>query len=105
MGYYSSMKRASITEAKNRLSALIDRVRHGETVVIEDRGVPVARLESVLARTDGAGEGRQARLERQGLGRRPTAKAPKGVLAAAPPRPRRGARLSDAVLAERDDTR
>jgi prevent-host-death family protein len=105
MSYYSSMKRASITEAKNKLSALIDRVRHGETVVIEDRGVPVARLESVLARTDGAGEGRVARLERQGLVRRPTAKVPRSVLATAPPRPRRAARLSDAVLSERDESR
>ena len=40
------MKTATIPEAKNRLSALIDRVRHGETVIITDRGRPVARLES-----------------------------------------------------------
>jgi prevent-host-death family protein len=100
------MKRASISEAKNRLSALIDRVRHGETVVIEDRGVPVARLESVLSRTGTAAEGRLARLERQGLVRRPTAAPPKELLAAsALPRPRGGARLSAALLAERDDGR
>jgi prevent-host-death family protein len=99
------MKRASITEAKNRLSALIDRVRHGETVVIEDRGVPVARLESVLSTTATAGEGRLARLERQGLVRRPTATPPKRILAAPPPRPRGGARLSETLLAEREDGR
>jgi prevent-host-death family protein len=99
------MKRASITEAKNRLSALIEQVRHGETVVIEDRGVPVARLESVLSRSEGAHEGRLARLERQGLVRRPTAPPPKRVLATPPPRPRRGARLSDALLAERSEGR
>jgi len=38
------MKTASISEAKNRLSAYIDRVRRGETVLITDRGRPVARL-------------------------------------------------------------
>jgi hypothetical protein len=32
------MKKATITEAKNQLSALIDQVRHGETIVITDRG-------------------------------------------------------------------
>jgi prevent-host-death family protein len=41
------MRRASITEAKNNLSALIDRVRRGETVLICDRNRPVARLQPV----------------------------------------------------------
>lgn len=41
------MQRASITEAKNNLSALIDRVRGGETVLICDRNRPVARLQPV----------------------------------------------------------
>jgi antitoxin (DNA-binding transcriptional repressor) of toxin-antitoxin stability system len=31
------MKRASISETKNRLSELLERVRHGETVLITDR--------------------------------------------------------------------
>ena len=39
---------ATITEAKNRLSALIDHVRGGESVLIVDRGIPVARLESAV---------------------------------------------------------
>lgn len=96
------MKRASVTEAKNRLSALLDRVRHGESVIIEDRGVPVARLESVLGATSPDGTaGRLARLERQGLIRRPSAAAPIKLLRTPPPRPRRGARLSDALIAER----
>jgi prevent-host-death family protein len=38
------MQRTSITEAKNNLSALIDRVRRGETVLICDRNRPVARM-------------------------------------------------------------
>jgi prevent-host-death family protein len=64
------MKKASLTETKNNLSALVDQVRRGETVLILDRGRPVARLESVL---EGEVEptGRVARLERQGVLRRP----------------------------------
>jgi hypothetical protein len=38
------MKRASITEVKNNLRALIDGVKGGSPVLIVDRGRPVARL-------------------------------------------------------------
>jgi prevent-host-death family protein len=96
--------RASITEAKNQLSALIERVRRGERVVIEDRGVPVARLDSVLD-LKGDDEGRVARLERAGLARRPEAAVPLEVLRTPPPRPSRNARLSRAVLEERAEGR
>ena len=41
------MKKASITEAKNNLGALIDSVKGGSPVLIVDRGRPVARLEPV----------------------------------------------------------
>ena len=41
------MKKASITEAKNNLSSLIDSVKSGSPVLIVDRGRPVARLEPV----------------------------------------------------------
>ena len=56
---------ATITEAKNKLSALIDQVRGGESVLIVDRGTPVARLESAVSAAPDA-EGRIARLERAG---------------------------------------
>ena len=59
------MRTATITQAKNGLSALIDRVRAGESIVILDRGTPVARLEPILGRGDT--EGRLRRLERAGL--------------------------------------
>lgn len=60
-----------MSEAKNTLSALLDLVRAGETVVIADRGTPVARLEAVQAVPGSAGsEARLARLERSGLLRR-----------------------------------
>lgn len=98
------MKRASISEAKNRLSALLDRMRQGSSVVIEDRGVPVARLEPVTA-TGLDPEGRLARLERQGLLRRPAKVAAKRLFATRPPRARKGRKASDVVLEERREGR
>jgi prevent-host-death family protein len=99
------MKRASVTEAKNQLSALLDRVRHGETIVIEDRGVPIARLEPLATRASAAGEGRLERLERQGIATRPAVSPPGKVLAAPPPKPRGGARASRAIADERREGR
>ena len=43
-GYTSQMKSATITEVKNQLSAIIDRVKAGESVVVTDRGQPVATI-------------------------------------------------------------
>jgi prevent-host-death family protein len=62
------MKRATITEAKNGLSALIDQVKAGETILITDRGVPVAYLSSPAPVEDD--EDRIARLERAGIAHR-----------------------------------
>ncbi|MEW5982736.1 MAG: type II toxin-antitoxin system prevent-host-death family antitoxin [Acidobacteriota bacterium] len=100
-GNNGHVHRASISEAKNGLSALIDRVRQGESIIIEDRGVPVARLESVVAPGKGASIGRAARLLRQGILRPASAPTPKRVLAEGGPVPKGGARLSDTVIAER----
>ncbi|MGC8491396.1 MAG: type II toxin-antitoxin system Phd/YefM family antitoxin [Syntrophobacteraceae bacterium] len=49
------MIRASISEAKNRLSHFIRLVRGGEDVEIVDRGTPVARLVHV-SRSDETGK-------------------------------------------------
>jgi prevent-host-death family protein len=97
------MKRASVTEAKNGLSALIDRVRHGETVVIEDRGVPVARLSPIAAPAGGDDADRIARLQRLGVLRPPAAKQRPKLAPLAPARSR--ASLSQAVIDERRDSR
>jgi prevent-host-death family protein len=99
------MKRTSITDAKNGLSALIDRVRHGESIIIEDRGVPVARLEPVAVHGRRDVEGRAARLQRQGIVRPPVSAPPKRLVASRPPAPSGAASLSDVLLAERRDHR
>ena len=71
------MKTATITEAKNGLSALIDRVRAGQTILILDRGIPVARLEPVSSEPRQAG--RVERLERAGMLRRAIEPLPPSV--------------------------
>jgi len=96
------MKTATITQTKNGLSALLDRVRHGETIVITDRSRPVARLEPVpTAESGGPDEGRLARLERAGLMRRGCGGPDQEILRTDPPRPRRGADVLAALLDER----
>jgi prevent-host-death family protein len=72
------METASVTKAKNGLSALIDRVRAGETILLLERGRPVARLEPVTGHEDPAG--RIARLERAGVVRAGTAEPPIDLL-------------------------
>ena len=55
------MATASISEAKAKLSALLERVKAGETVTITDRGVPVAQIVPL----NGAVRGRLGRAARE----------------------------------------
>lgn len=94
------MKTATLTETKNGLSALVDQVQQGESVLILDRGRPVARLESVLSQAPDP-DGRIARLERQGLIRRPTRSLPKDFFARELPRTADGSSALADLLEER----
>jgi prevent-host-death family protein len=96
------MKKASITEAKNNLSALIDRVKGGSSVLIVDRGRPVARLEPM---SGADAEGRVARLVRDGIVRPARGSMPDAVLTTRPPRARKGASGVRALLDERREGR
>lgn len=93
------MNTATITEAKNGLSALIDRVRSGESILILDRGVPVARLEPVAAFADPTG--RLRRLERAGVIRIGDAPAPVDLLRTPAPSLTPGASAVETLLQER----
>lgn len=96
------MKTATISETKNSLSALLDRVRHGETVLITDRSRPVARLEPVASAEDaGPDEGRLARLERVGVIRRARRGRLDEILRVSPPAPEQGGDVLAALLDER----
>ena len=99
------MKKASITEAKNRLSALIDGLKRGSPVLIVDRGRPVARLEPVTRPGDGEQEGRLSRLIREGFLRPGHAPLSSSLFAAQPPRPKRDTSAVAALLDERRDSR
>lgn len=93
------MNTITITAAKNGLSALIDRVRAGESILILDRGVPVARLEPVASSADPTG--RLQRLERAGVLRIKAGKPPLKDLRNPAPRLKPGVSAVSALLDER----
>jgi prevent-host-death family protein len=93
------MRSATITQAKSGLSALIDQVRAGETVLITDRGVPVARLEPVATSEDPVG--RLERLTRAGLVRPGTGELSEEMLAGPTVSAPEGVSLVDLVIEER----
>jgi prevent-host-death family protein len=93
------MNTTTITAAKNGLSALIDRVRGGESILILDRGVPVARLEPVVSSSDPTG--RLQRLERAGVLRIKAGRPPVKDLRTPAPRLKAGASVVRALLDER----
>ncbi|MDO8483803.1 MAG: type II toxin-antitoxin system prevent-host-death family antitoxin [Candidatus Limnocylindrales bacterium] len=93
------MRTTTITEAKNRLSALIDQVQSGESIMILERGRPVARLEPVAGHIDATG--RLARLERAGVVRIGEAAAPLELLRQPAPELAPGASAAAAVIDQR----
>ena len=99
------MKVATISQTKNQLSALLDRVRHGETILIVDRDRPVARLEPVVTAEEGDEDGRLSRLERAGLIRRGRGSTSQGVLKKHPPKAVRGGDILQALLTDREEGR
>jgi prevent-host-death family protein len=99
------MKKTSITEAKNRLSALINGLKGGSTVLIVNRGRPVARLEPVTSGLDTDPDGRLSRLVRDGIVW-PGRTTPLGTLfTEQPPRLTRGSSAVEALLEERQEGR
>jgi antitoxin (DNA-binding transcriptional repressor) of toxin-antitoxin stability system len=99
------MKRASITEAKNNLSALIDGLKGGSPVLIVDRGRPVARLEAVTGEHEGVQDERLTRLLRDGLVRPRRKQPPQTLFTSQPPRAKAGASAIDVLIEERREGR
>ncbi|MCI0633522.1 MAG: type II toxin-antitoxin system prevent-host-death family antitoxin [Actinobacteria bacterium] len=96
------MATASISEAKAKLSALLDRVKSGEEVTITDRGEPVARIVPVKGRDLESNE-RLARLERQGVVRAPRKRLDRDWLLSRP-LPESTVSVLDALLEERRES-
>ena len=64
------MKIASISTTKNQLSALIEQVRHGETILITDHDRPVAKLVPAGGENGPQPSRELTLLERKGIIRR-----------------------------------
>ena len=90
--------RVSVGTLKAKLSEYLSRARAGESVVVTDRGRPVARLGPLQGEV--ALEGREADLARAGLIRRPAALLDLSSLAAERPQDPEGRSL-EMVLEER----
>ncbi len=96
------MATASISETKAKLSALLDRVKAGETVTITDRGVPVAQL-APLPASSVDWDARLQELARQGLVRLPTEELDVEAFLAMP-RARSRESVLEALLEERRES-
>jgi len=94
---------ASITHAKNNLSKLIEQVRHGESVLILDRNIPVARLQPLERASSQADKAKLTELERRGVLKRGTGKLPRHFFKLAPLKFKKS--LVEAVLEERSESR
>ncbi len=81
---------------KNHLSLYLRRVRSGETVIVTDRGVPVAELRGIAPERDRVNEALR-RLEEEGLVTMGTGHTKRFAAL----RLKAGARLSTAVLTDR----
>jgi antitoxin (DNA-binding transcriptional repressor) of toxin-antitoxin stability system len=98
------MTAVSITEAKNNLSKLLKKVKHGESVLILDRKVPVACLEPLP---------RGSRKPKRRIGqngaawpvRPPRRKLPKDFWTLPRPKTRDGSSVLQALLDERAESR
>lgn len=97
------MKTATISYTKNNLSKLLEQVKRGETVTILDRDTPVARITPIESSGDTDWDHKLEDLERRGIIRRGSGKLADWILREAPPTPRSGMSITDAVLKERDE--
>jgi antitoxin (DNA-binding transcriptional repressor) of toxin-antitoxin stability system len=99
-GYYGQMKKASVSDLKNQISRYLDYVKHGETVLVLDRNVPVAELKPV---TRESSSGKLVALERKGVIRLGSGKIPERFFKEKLSGKR--ARILDALLDEREKGR
>jgi len=100
------MKKVSITEAKNHLSALIDGIKRGAPVLIVDRGRPVARLEPVTSGGKGdEQDGRLSRLIREGIVRPGKVPLSRSLFTEQPPRLKASTSAVAALIEERREGR
>jgi len=98
------MKKSSVSDTKNNLSAILRQVGEGESFLIVDRGKPVARLDPVTAEDKGADQ-RRADLEKRGILRRGRGRVRKEIVDTTPPRPPKKVSALALLLEERETGR
>jgi antitoxin (DNA-binding transcriptional repressor) of toxin-antitoxin stability system len=92
------MKNARISELRDGLSDYLARVRRGETVIVYDRDTPIARIEPITLEDNAPEWLRNA--YRRGIAAPPRIRD--GAKITLPPyRPKKPARLLEALLEER----
>ncbi len=97
------MERATVSKLKNNLSAYLRKVRAGQSIVIYDRDIPIARLERIEA---GGGTQRLVSLAARGITRPPVRPLSGRRLEALLAKPLAAkARVVDALVADRADER
>jgi prevent-host-death family protein len=97
---------ANIATAKNELSRLLRRVKRGESVIITDRNVPVARLQPLNATGDSLPDAALAALYESGVLTPPVKTLDVAAFLSAPrPAVPPGGSLAAAVLSEREEGR
>ncbi len=102
------MEKVAIARLKNELSSYLDSARRGESILVLDREVPVAKIVSVLMPVFTSSEEsdiRVKRLESKGIIRRGDTSKIGALLKLPAIRPRRAVNLTAAVLAEREEGR
>jgi antitoxin (DNA-binding transcriptional repressor) of toxin-antitoxin stability system len=96
---------ASITEARNSLSALTDRLTAGSPAPAVDRERPVAQVEPVTGSSQERPDGKLSRLLRDGVVRPRRNHPPQALFSTRPPSLRSGRSGVDALIKERQDAR
>ena len=98
------MRRASVSEARNSLSALLSEVRRGETVLVTHHGKPVAQISPCDA--DALTDEAAAKLMQEEIADPPQASLDIAALIETQlPRLPEGWSASGLIVAERDESR
>ena len=96
------MKTIGIAELKAHLSRCLDRVKHGQEMVVTDRGQPIAKI--VPIRPSEGAQSRRERLVKAGLLHPGSGRLPARLLKP-PTGPPGGYGVLEALLAEREEAR
>lgn len=95
------MKTSTISDTKNHLSALLDGVRNGESVLILDRQTPIAKIVPIDEDEPACEETRLWRLQRKGMMSPAKSRTPRSLWKEAPPSAKTGHSIVRALMDER----